>query len=307
MRINLAVNFIKKAFTEQFAFALAMPSVIWQTIFLILPTLFLVWKSFHSHDSGEFIFLQNYEKCFKAGYIAAIFNSIGLAYFTALATLLFCIPLALIINFQMKKSWQIPILFFLMMPSWTNFIVRIYSWFFMLKNDGFLTSALLHLGLISPQTSLLANSFAVKLVMIYCYFPFMLIPISNAFAAVDYKLIEASSDLGASSIQTFFKVILPMSMKNMFFGFLVVLLASFGEFAIPEFIGGGKSLFWGNLVVNKFLFMADYNMGAALIFCGIGTLFASLLAAYILLRIFLKFFAKQLGLCNAVVNLKLSF
>jgi spermidine/putrescine transport system permease protein len=116
----------------------------------------------------------------------------------------------------------------------------------------------------------------------------MLVPIYSYVSGIDAKILEASDDLGASSWQTFWRVVLPLSLKGIMTGCLVVVLAAFGEFAIPEFIGGGKHAYWGTLVGNNFLLLSDYNAGSAVIFFGIFSLLLSLVIVYYTLQVLLS-------------------
>ncbi len=298
-------SFFKRVFNEEFGFVMSMPAVVWQAVFFLLPATVLLLKSVLVYDAISFT-LFHYLKCFNWIYFYTILNSLHLAYSTAIFSLLFCFPLVLYINFRIPKKWRATLLFLLMMPSWTNFIIRIYSWFFLLKNDGVLFQFLHAFGFISESSSLLANYFVTQVVMVYCYFPFMLIPLNVAVADIDPKVIEASSDLGANGWQTFWRVILPMSLNGIFSGVVVVLLSSFGEFAIPEFIGGGRYSFWGNLVVSKFLFLSDYHAGGAVMFFGIACLMISMLLFYLILRVFLRLLSNFVVVPEKVLSLKLA-
>jgi len=298
------VYLVRKAVSNDFGFTIAMPAVIWQVTFLLIPAVILLLKSFFV--SGQIIpTLHNYYACFNKLYLVAIGNSLILSYSTALLCLLFCLPLALIINFRINKNFQSLTLFFLLMPSWTNFIIRIYSWFFLLRNDGLLFQTMKALSFLKSNDSLLANNAAMLAVMVYCYFPYMLLPIYGSISNIDHRIIEASNDLGGSSLQTFWRVILPLSLKGIFFGCLVVILAAFGEFAIPEFIGGGKYAFWGELVKNNFLILSDYNSGSAVMTFGITLLFLSLSFVYVILRFLLLLASHFVSIPQNILLLKL--
>lgn len=294
---------INKAIRNEFGFTIAMPAVIWQMTFLLFPAIVLLLKSIFV--AGSYVpTLSIYYGCFNKLYFTAILNSLSLAYSTAGLCLLFCLPLALVIHFQIRKSLQPIFLFFLLMPSWTNFIIRIYSWFFLLRNDGLLFKIFQTIRWFGVNDSLLANGTATLMVMVYCYFPYMLLPIYNSISNIDDKVLEASSDLGGSSWQTFWRVIFPLSLKGIFFGCLVVILAAFGEFAIPEFIGGGKYAFWGELVKNNFLVLSDYNTGSAIITTGIAFLLFSMLTIYISLRILLLILNRFVTIPQTIILLK---
>lgn len=278
--------FLKKTWNEEFSFIISMPALFWQFFFLILPIVLLFIFTFTSPTT--FFTLENYTHSLNKLYCTAIYNSLKLAYLTAFCSLIFCIPLSLVINFYFPKSMHTPIIFFLMMPSWTNFIIRIYSWFFLLKNEGFIFQVLRYFQVISEHSSLFANFSTTLLVMVYCYFPFMLVPINSAISNIDKRILESSDDLGASKLQTFFHIILPLCKRSISFGFAIIVLSAFGEFVIPEFVGGGFNIYWGNLITSKFLFLADYRKGGAILFCGLGSLLISIVIFYLISKIFVQ-------------------
>lgn len=297
-------NFIKKQFQKEFGFAMVLPAVLWQWIFLLIPTIFLFWKGFLSKNQLGLTF-QNYELCFNWNYFAAILNSLKMAYLTALLCFLFCLPLVLVIQFWVKKRFRSMVLFFLMMPSWTNFILRIYSCFYLLSNDGVIFRFVKYLNLYQGD-SLLTTSFVTYMVMIYCYFPFMLLPLYSAVGNINPKVLEASADLGASNWQTFWRVIIPISLRGIFFSFVMVVLSSFGEFSIPELIGGAKYVYWGNLVVNKILFLSDYYAGSAVMFFGIFCLLTSIGMFYFLTRLILWLLSFVIDIPEKVIKLQVT-
>lgn len=218
--------------------------------------------------------------------------------------MIFCFPIALILNLWVRKELRLTILFFLMLPSWTNFIVRIYSWFFLLKNDGLLFKTLSFFNLINENSSLLANFPTTILVMVYCYFPFILIPLNSAIGNIDKRTLESAADLGSTALQTFFYVILPMSLRGIFFGFVIVVLSAFGDFVVPDFIGGGLNVYWGNLVLYKFVYLADFHIGGAIIFLGLLCLLLSILIFYFILRVLFFTVGKKIGLSEKLLYLK---
>ena len=282
-------NFFLSLLEQEIFFFLAMPAVVWQVFFLLIPALVLVAKTFVVYRPEGLIFgLGNYFSCFDKAYFSCILNSLVLAYKTAFFSLLVSLPLSLVVNFWVRPSLRVPILLFLMLPSWTNFIIRIYSWFFLLRDDAFFPLLLKKCGLLSQNSSLLANSYTAQMVMVYCYFPFMLVPINSAIANLEPKLLEASSDLGASIWQTFLRIIFPLIARGVFFGCLIVVLSAFGECVIPDFVEGAKSFYWGNVVVSKFLFVSDHGAGGAIVFVGLAVLAGSVFVFSILFRLFLS-------------------
>jgi spermidine/putrescine transport system permease protein len=182
------------------------------------------------------------------------------------------------------KKYKSLFLFSLILPSWTSFIVQIYAWFFLLKKDGLFTLLFKFFGLFKNSTHLLNSYFAVQIGMAYCFLPFMIFPIYTVLEKMDKRLIEASYDLGANTFNTFRRIIFPISMPGVLTGFLLVLISAFGEFAIPDLLGGGRKIYWGSIIVEKFLVSRDWKSGAAITVIGVLTLTFALLFSSVLLR-----------------------
>ena len=163
-----------------------------------------------------------------------------------------------------KDLWFIQIcLFFLFIPFWTNFLLHIYAWMFVLERNGVINSFLIALGVIAEPLQLLNSFFAIGLIMVYCYLPFMILPIYNSLEKFDKGLIRASFDLGATWWQTMTRVVVPMSWSGVRSGLFLVFVSAFGEFAIPELVGGDKFVFVGNVVAYYTMSANTASLGAA--------------------------------------------
>lgn len=279
------MNFIKRLTKQELPFIFASPALIWQLLFVYLPLLILFVNSLIDKTKLFFFTTKIYRNILSLFYFKVILNSFWLALLTSIITFLLAYPIAYFISFKVKK-YRTLFLFSLILPSWTSFIVQIYAWFFLLKKDGLFSFILSHLGIISSNTHLLNNFFAILIGMSYCFLPFMILPIYTVLSKMDKRLIEASCDLGANKFQTFFRVIFPISLPGVFSGLLLVFIPAFGEFAIPDLLGGGKSLYWGTVIVDKFLISRDWQTGAALTFSGI----FSLILLFLLFSFFIKLF-----------------
>jgi len=207
-------------------------------------------------------------------------NSFQLAFETTVITALLAYPISYFLAFK-AKNLRIFYLVLLILPSWTSLILQIYAWFFLLKRGGMISQLFYWLGLTSQPLHMLNNHFAMLVGMVYCYLPFMALPIYAVLEKVDKNLIEASADLGASRLVTIKKVIFPLSLPGVVAGAFLVFIPAFGEFAIPELLGGSKKLFWGNIIVAKFLDYRDWPAGSAVTF--VGFLFPALLLATVYL------------------------
>lgn len=236
----------------------------WQVVFLVIPLLFIAVFSFLPFElTPAWAFtLKNYIALFQWEYVLILFRSILLGLCTATLCLLSGYAIAYYLVFRLKRL-KLLALFFLIVPFWTNLLVLVYSWFFVLEPHGLLNSLLFWMGLINKPIALFNTMYAVIIVMVYCYLPFMILPLVSSLEKLDTSLIEASYDLGATARQTFMRVILPLSASGIQTGFLLVFVPAFGEFAIPSLIGGDKVMFAGSLISYYFLVARNNPMGAA--------------------------------------------
>ena len=150
-----------------------------------------------------------------------------------------------------------------MVPLWTNFLIQVYGWFFLIERNGLINLLLVKLGIIAEPLALANNLVAVFVVMVYCYLPFMIMPLYTILEKFDVRLLEASADLGASVWKTFFTVTLPLTVSGIRTGVLLTFVLGFGEFAIPALVGGGKYMMVGSLIYYYFLVMRDNSLGSA--------------------------------------------
>jgi len=273
---------------KEHAFAVALPAVLWQVLFLYLPLFFLIYISFvKALDYSVFknLTLANYKALLDFSYLKIIARSVTLAFLNGFFCLLLAYPLAYFLALRVRKLKNL-FIFLLVLPFWTNFLVQAYAWFFILDNNGILNKFLLKLGLISTPLHILNTPLAIYIVMLFCYLPFMVLPIYSSMAKIDKYLLEASSDLGATSWQTLGYVTLPLSLSGIRNGFFLVLIPSFGEFVIPVLLGGGKVMYVGSLISYFFLETKNVFLGAAFT-CFSG--FILILVALIVYVIFKKF------------------
>ena len=185
-----------------------------------------------------------------------------LALSNAIICLLVAYPLAYFLTFVGKRYKNV-FLFLLIVPFWTNFLLHVYAWFFVLEKEGFLNNLLRSMGLINEPLQLLNTPFAIMVMMVYYYLPFMVLPLYSSLERMDVRLVEASLDLGATWNQTLRRVVLPLTKRGLKAGFFLVFIPSFGEFAIPELMGGDRQMFVGNVVSNYILGDETGSLGAA--------------------------------------------
>lgn len=255
---------IKKLITQELSFFVTSPAVLWPLVVLILPLFSLIYTSFLSEDGLVFT-LANYQEAISFLSMHIIFRSCVYAVLTTLITLCIGYPIAYYVVFYVSKKQYV--LFFLTLPFWTNLIVLVYSWFFLLEKGGIINSLLLQLRCIKEPLQLAYTPGAVILVMVYCYLPFMIMPLYTALQKINVKLLEASCDLGAAYVQTLWNVIIPLSLSGIKTGIILVFVPSFGEFIIPALMGGGKELTVGSMVSYYFIVSQNYTIGSAFTIC----------------------------------------
>jgi putrescine transport system permease protein len=195
-------------------------------------------------------------------YLRAYLGSLGNA---ALATAL-CLALGYPIAYAIARSpgrWRLLLLFLVMLPFWTSFLIRVYAWIAILKPNGLLNQLLIAMGLITTPLPLLNNAFSVELGLVYSYLPFMILPLYGSLSALDECLLEAAADLGARPIRVFLSVTLPLSLPGIAAGSLLVLIPAIGEFVIPDLLGGADTLMIGKVLWDEFFNNRDWPVASA--------------------------------------------
>lgn len=256
---------MKKNILNQLPFAFGVPAVIWQIVFFYLPLCFIVVSSILKvSELGviEGITLGKLALFLSPIYLQVIGSSFLLALSNALLCLFIGYPIAYFLAFSSTRFKNL-FLFLLIVPFWTNFLLHVYAWFFVLEKEGFLNNMLRFLKIIDEPIHFLNSLFAIMIMMVYYYLPFMILPIYSSLERLDRKLIEASMDLGAGWTHTFRRILLPLTLSGLRGGFFLVFIPSFGEFAIPELMGGDKQMFVGSVVSHYILGEETGSLGAA--------------------------------------------
>ncbi len=273
-------------------FFLGSPAFIWQILFFYLPIALLFCSGFFLYDEyGTFLGLtfSNFVSFLTLTSLSILSKTLFISILTALICACLAYPLAYFIAFTAKK-YRYVLLFFVIVPFWTNFLLHVYAWFFILEPGGILNDILLSLGLISHPIHFFNSIFSIVLMMVYMYLPFMVLPLYSALERFQKECIEASYDLGAGWLQTFSRVVFPITLPSLKAGFFLVLIPSFGEFIIPELMGGDKYYFAGNVITQLILGDQTGQLGAA--FAVVSILFL-LLSLLLLMKCF-DWFSKKL-------------
>ena len=231
-----------------------LPSFVWLLALFLIPTVLVFAITFKPATPyggiGEGWTLETLWTLGNPNYPAIIWRTIWLS---VLATAL-CILLATPMGYYMARvspARRRMVLLLVILPFWTSFLVRIFAWKVLLHPEGMLKHALVFLGLISPETSLLYNAYTVLLVMVYTELPFAILPIYAASEKFDFRLIEAAKDLGATSLRSFLSIFLPGIRVGLLTAFLMVFIPSLGSYVIPDIVGGPTSEMIGNKIAQR--------------------------------------------------------
>jgi spermidine/putrescine transport system permease protein len=246
---------------------LLLPATIWLLIFFIIPLIIVLVYSFlergtYGGVTWEFT-LKNYQRLVNDLYLNIFWRSLGLASLTTLICLIIGYPLAFFIATSSTR-WRNLLLFLVIIPFWTNFLVRTYAWIIILRSEGMINTILQSLSLIQEPLNLLFTPFAVIVGLIYGYLPFMILPLYATIERLNFSLVEAAQDLGANHIRTFFRIILPLTLPGIIAGSILVFIPALGAFITPDILGGAKTVMVGNLIQNQFLQARDWPFGSAL-------------------------------------------
>jgi spermidine/putrescine transport system permease protein len=206
--------------------------------------------------------LTNYLHLLSPAVFSMAVDSIGLAAIAALLCLAVGYPFAAILA-QAGARVQPLLLLLVMIPFWTNSLIRTYALVMMLKADGIINSLLLGIGLIDQPLQMMYTPLAVFIGLVYTLLPFMILPLYAALKAVDPRLLEAGRDLGAGRLQNFFRITVPLTMPGIIAGTMLVFLPALGMFYISDILGGARSMLLGNYIRDQFLVFRDIPMGAA--------------------------------------------
>ena len=209
---------------------------------------------------------ENYWLLFEQSiYISSYFNAIRIAFFSTVIALLIGYPLAYIIAGMEARQRNI-FLFLIILPSWTSFLIRIYAWIGILKNNGLINNALFALNLTTPDQpiQLLHTEFAVYLGIVYAYLPFMILPLYAVLEKQDPRLLQAATDLGAGPLTAFWRITLPLSMPGVVAGCMLVFIPAVGEFVIPALLGGSDVAMIGKVLWQEFFNNRDWPVASAL-------------------------------------------
>ncbi|MFA0389636.1 spermidine/putrescine ABC transporter permease PotB [Vibrio splendidus] len=238
----------------------------WLVLFVMIPNIMIIGTSFLTRDEANLIemtfTLDNYLRLADPLYFKVLMHSFYMAIFATLLCLIIGYPFAYIVA-KMPTKWRPIMLFLVIVPFWTNSLIRTYGLKVVLGTQGVLNKGLLALDIIDKPLRIMYSETAVMIGLVYILLPFMILPLYSAIEKLDDTYLEAAKDLGANKLQTLLKVVLPLTMPGIIGGCLLVLLPALGMFYISDLLGGAKNLLIGNVIKSQVLNARDWPFGAA--------------------------------------------
>jgi spermidine/putrescine transport system permease protein len=238
----------------------------WLTLFVLVPNLMIIGTSFLTRDEANLIELtftfDNYLRLLDPLYAKVLMHSFYMAIIATLLCLVIGYPFAYIVA-KMPEKWRPFMLFLVIVPFWTNSLIRTYGLKIVLGTQGVLNKSLMAMEIIDKPIRLMYTETAVMIGLVYILLPFMILPLYSAIEKLDNTYIEAAKDLGANKFRTITRVILPLTMPGIIGGCLLVLLPALGMFYISDLLGGAKNLLIGNVIKSQVLNARDWPFGAA--------------------------------------------
>ncbi len=246
---------------------MAGPVSLWMVVFVMIPLIYVIVLCFCQRSAyGTVVYsfsLDNFKNMCSTLYAGIYKDSFVIAVLNTVICLLVGYPVAYRIA-KMPSKRQAQMIMLLMIPFWTSSLLRLYSWNLTFQPNSFLNNFLMNIGLIDEPLNLLYSQTIVMLGMVTGSLPFAVLPMYSSIEKLDKNMLEASADLGANPVVTFFKVTLPQTFPGIFSAILLTFIPSLGTYTVPEVLGGGKVMLLGSLIRNQFLTSKNWPFGAAL-------------------------------------------
>jgi spermidine/putrescine transport system permease protein len=269
------------------ALILMGPGLSWLALLMVVPCALVFAFAFFergAYGGIDWVFtLENFERAADPLYLRIFLQSAGIAGLATAVALLLGYPAAWAIA-AAPARWRTALLVLVMLPFWSNTLIRTYAWIVLLNGEGLINSGLRAAGIVEEPLPLLYNRFAIVTGLVYAYLPFVVLAVYASISRLDRSLVEASEDLGAPAWRTFLRVILPLTMPGAAAGAVFVFVLSIGNFVTPDLLGGGRVQMVGNLIYDQFLSARDWPFGAALSLFLIGVMMLLLFAQALVAR-----------------------
>ncbi len=245
---------------------LLAPAWVWMTAFFLLPLVIVLVYSFLSKGDYGGVALpltgSNYGRFVDPLYLRIL----GRSFLIAAAATALCLAIGYPLAYYIARyggRWKNALLFLVVLPFWTSFLVRTYAWIFLLRDTGLINTLLIRLGWVRVPLPLLYNEGAVLVGLVHGFLPLMVLPLYASIERLNPALLEAAADLGARPFSSFYRVTLPLTRSGVYAGSVLVFVSALGAYITPDLLGGGKSIMIGNLVQNQFTTARDWPFGSA--------------------------------------------
>ena len=239
--------------------------LLWLLLFFLIPVVVILAYSFltRNYQGGvDFRFsLHGYKDILNPSYLVVFLRTVWISLISSVLSIIIAIPVA----YQMAFSkWKNVLLLLVIVPFWTNSLIRIYAWIFILGNNGLVNQFLIKLGFVESYVKFIYNNFAVVLVLVYTYLPFAILPLYSSIERLEKHIFEAAMDLGCTKRQVFFKILLPNIRQGIVSSFVFVFIPSIGTYAVPELVGGKDSRLIGNEIARLLTTAKNWPAAAAI-------------------------------------------
>ncbi|HOO74539.1 MAG TPA: ABC transporter permease [Tepiditoga sp.] len=243
----------------------SLPMLIWLTLLFIVPSAIIIMFSFMEKNQyggvNPVFSLQAFKDLMNSAYFKILLNTIYIAVMSTIFTLLLALPSA---YYMARSKYKSFLMLLIIIPFWTNFLIRVYAWIAVLGNNGFINQFLLKIGLIKDYIGMLYNNNAVILVMVYTYLPYAILPLYAIIEKFDFSLLEAARDLGASKSQSVFRILIPNIKSGIITSLLFTFIPAFGNYAIPQIIGDKNTNMLGTVIARELTTGRNWPLASAI-------------------------------------------
>ncbi|GHV31252.1 spermidine/putrescine ABC transporter permease [Spirochaetia bacterium] len=242
------------------------PMTIWFTVFFLAPLLIIVLYSFLRKGlyggvvMGDFT-PDAYRSLSNPSFVIITLRTLATALIATFITIFLALPCG---YFMARSKNQTFLLLLIIIPFWTNFLIRVFAWMNILGNNGFLNDLLIRIGLIDSYINFLYNQGSVVLVLVYMYLPYAILPLFSTIDKFDFSLLEAARDLGATKAQSIFRVLLPNIKSGLYTAVLFTFIPIFGAYAVPLLVGGKDSYMLGNVIADQLTKARNWPLASAI-------------------------------------------
>jgi spermidine/putrescine transport system permease protein len=242
-----------------------LPITLWVSVFFVVPIIIIFLYSFMQkalHGGVVLKFsLEAYRALLNPLFGGVVVTTLGISVAATVLTLLVGLPCA---YYMARSSRKNLLLFLIIIPFWTNFLIRIYAWIAILGNNGFLNDIIRRLGLTDHFIQFLYNRYAVIIVLVYSYLPYAILPLYSTIEKFDFSLLEAARDLGANHIESLFKILIPNIRAGIVTAVLFTFIPTFGAYAVPQLVGGKDSFMLGNIIARELTVTRNWPLASAI-------------------------------------------